>query len=182
MGGWMTTALNLGSGPSTPMAGWITLDRFAWPVNVCADLMALPFADASINRVHCAHVIEHVSYRNVPTALSEIRRVMSEDAILYISGPDIDRTKAIESAEWTFYTRYGSPRRNGWGHVWNCGVRKLRSLLIEAGLTPTWCEAIPPGWPVNTHAWPLDLETRFLCRRDDFAWPTSFPSEMKVRT
>lgn len=175
-------AVNLGSGPiKTLIPGWTALDRHAWPVNISAALTALPFRSGSVRRLHCSHVIEHVDIADVPTCLAEMRRVLARDGILYIAGPDIDRTAAIKSHEWAFYTRHGAPRQRGWGHLWNCGVRKLRALLIDAGLTPTWCKSIPPGWPVNTHAWPLDLEARFLCRRDDFPWPTSFPTGFEVQ-
>lgn len=173
--------LNLGSGNThAPVAGWFTVDRFGWPVNVCADLLALPFKDSSVKHVHLSHVIEHVPMEKVPKVLSEIRRVLLPSGILYCSGPDIDRTEAIGSDEWTYLTRLGGPKI-GWKHEWACGVVLLRDVLVKAGFTPTWCKSIPPGWPANTHAWPLDLEARFLCRRSDFVWPNSFPAAMQVQ-
>lgn len=178
----MTTQVNLASDRvTTPLAGWWTLDRYAWPVNVTADMGALPFRSGSVDHIHFSHAIEHVPFELVPDVLDEVKRVMTPNGILYCSGPDMDRTRAVGSTEWMFYTERGG-RRPGWGHAWTCGVKRLRKLLLEAGLSPTWCKSIPATWPPNTHAWPLDLEARFLCRHTEYQWPQQFPANFQVQT
>lgn len=174
--------LNLGSGNIyTPLAGWMSMDRFGWPVNVSGDVTHLPFKNESVDHIMLSHVIEHVPVPDVGDVLTEIHRVMKPNGIFYCSGPDMERTEAIGSPEWIWFTKNGGSRP-GWEHHWDCSVRTLRNMLLGFGFAPTWCKSIPPGWPPNTHAWPLDLEARFLCRKDDFPWPNSFPSNMLVQT
>lgn len=174
------TALNIGSGsrPSDNLT-FLWVDAGAWPVDVAADLRALPFRDGHFAHVNCSHLIEHVPFTDVVPALRELRRVLHRDGVLFASGPDMERARATHSREWVEFTRRGG-YKPGWEHRWTCTVRKLRRLLIEAGFVPTWVKAAPPGYPANTHAWPVDFEARFVCRRDDFPWPTSFPTDYQV--
>lgn len=172
--------LNVGSGAvPSPLAGWTNLDATAWPVHIQADAMALPFRAGAFETVHCSHVIEHVPERNAAALLYELRRVMRRDATLYISGPDGSRTKDIDSSYWSYMTRHGG-NVPGWQHEWTCTVARLRRMLLAVGLVPSWAMALPQGHPLNTHSWPLDLEARFICRRDDFGWPRSFPPGYQV--
>lgn len=178
----MTVQLNIGSGQIyTPTPGWLSVDMTAWPVNVMANIQALPFRSASVDHIHCSHIIEHIPFNRVFMTLLEIRRVLKPNGIMYISGPDMDRTKAINSKSWIWWTENGGAKP-GWEHEWVCGVTVLRHFLIMAGFTPTWAKSIPAGWPANNHAWPVDLEARFLCRLDTYPWSESFPSIMQYQT
>lgn len=174
------TALNIGSGIRTATnSTFLWVDAGAWPVDVAADLRSLPFRDQHFAHIHCSHLIEHIPLVDAPSALRELRRVMHRDGALFIAAPDMDRAKAAGSQEWIEYTRKGG-WKPGWEHQWSCSTRKLRSLLIEAGMVPTWAKMLPPGYPPNTHGWPPDFEARFVCRRDDFPWPQAFPSDYQV--
>jgi ubiquinone/menaquinone biosynthesis C-methylase UbiE len=51
-----------------------------------ADLMNLPFADATFDAVCCSHVLEHVP--DTRAALSELRRVLKDDGTLVIVVPN----------------------------------------------------------------------------------------------
>lgn len=169
--------LNIGSG--APPAGfgiangWVNVDALAWPVEVRADACALPFRDGTFEAVHCAHLIEHLRLDTVPAFLCEVRRVMRRDAVLFISAPDGDRARDVQSDYWVRMTKRGGAVP-GWSHEWVCTVRKLRVLLHDADLVPTWATALPQGHPPNSHGWPVDLEARFLCRRGDFGWPNQY--------
>lgn len=168
--------LNIGSGAVTPpVAGWTTLDAMAWPCSVRGDARALPFRDKSFEQVHCSHLIEHVTYDEALTVLQEARRVLRTNGIFYIAAPDSKRAKDAGSAYWAKVSHWGGARA-GWQHRWECTIPKLRKLLVAAGFVASWITAIPQGWPPNTHQWPLDFEVRFICRRDDCAWPTSYPT------
>ena len=62
--------------PSTSTGTFLTflyVDARAWPVDVCADILALPFKTGQFLHVACSHVIEHIDYTKVIAALSELR-------------------------------------------------------------------------------------------------------------
>lgn len=171
------TALNIGSGPRHGNYTFLYVDSKAWPIDVRAELPGLPFQNGTFEYVQCGHLIEHIDLDRVPDALADLRRVMMLKGVLYIAAPDMERASAVESAQWKHYTVKGGVP-DGWEHKWTCDVRTLRSLLIDAGLVPTWAKQVPPGWQANTHQWPVDFEARFLCRRDDWPWPRQFPQPL----
>jgi SAM-dependent methyltransferase len=175
------TALNIGSGvrPGDNLT-FLYVDATAWPIDVRAQLEHLPFRDGAFEYVQCSHLIEHVAFDDVPGALRELWRVLMVKGVLFISAPDMERADAVDSVQWRHYTERGGVA-DGWEHQWTCDVRTLRTLrtlLVDAGLVPTWATKVPSGWQVNTHQWPIDFETRFLCRRDDWPWPQAFPPAM----
>lgn len=172
--------LNLGCGsPNAALpalnTGWVWMDLHGWPVHVVGNGLHLPFRDESLEAVHCAHVIEHVTRDEALAFVREVRRVLIYNGYCYVSTPDADRTRAIRSHYWKALTKWGG-LVPGWTHQWQPTVRTLRALLVEGGLAPSWATAIPTGHPPNTHSWPVDLEARFVCRRDDFRWGTHFPA------
>ena len=66
--------LNLGSG-NEPMPGYVNVDRRVVPgVNVVADVMHLPFRDASADAVHASSLLEH--FHDPYQVLDEIHRVI----------------------------------------------------------------------------------------------------------
>lgn len=52
-------------------------------------LIALPYADASFDRVLCLDVLEHLAYADQPLALSEMRRVLTAAGELLVSVPNL---------------------------------------------------------------------------------------------
>ena len=52
-------------------------------------LIALPYADASFDRVLCLDVLEHLAYADQPLALSEMRRVLTTAGELLVSVPNL---------------------------------------------------------------------------------------------
>lgn len=171
------TALNIGSGPRVGTFTFLYVDANAWPIDVRAKLPGLPFRDGTFEYVQCSHLIEHVDYDLVLSSLRDVRRVMRPNGVLFISAPDMERASAVESVQWEHYTIKGGVP-DGWEHKWVSDVRTLRALLVDAGFVPTWAKQVPQGWQANTHQWPLDFETRFLCRRDDWPWPHAFPTPL----
>lgn len=169
-------SLNVGSGAiQTPVNTWYSLDAMAWPVNCRADVRNLPFRDNTFDGIHCSHLIEHIPIDEVPDALREIHRVLRKTGVMFISAPDSRRAKEAGSTYWAKVSHWGGATA-GWEHRWDCTIPRLRKVLEEVGFVATWAASIPPGWPQNTHGWPVDFEVRFLCRRSDCAWPTSFPT------
>ena len=54
-----------------------------------ADLLTLPFDDASFDAVLCLDVLEHVALLDQPKALAEIERVLTDDGLLLLSVPNL---------------------------------------------------------------------------------------------
>ena len=84
-------ALNVGCGP-TRIAGEIGVDLH--PTGGCdvqADLMALPFADGSVDAIRLDHVLEHLDQRHGVGALSEARRVLRPGGRIVVGVPDVWR-------------------------------------------------------------------------------------------
>lgn len=171
------TALNIGSGPRNGNFTFLYVDSNAWPIDVRAKLPGLPFENERFEYIQCSHVIEHIDLDDVPAALSDLRRVMMPKGIMYISAPDMRRAEDVKSKRWIHYTEKGGVPE-GWEHQWACDISLLRYLLVDAGFVPTWTKQVPQGWQANTHQWPVDFETRFLCRRDDWPWPQAFPQPL----
>ena len=66
------------------------LDENYSSAHVCrGSLTALPYPDASFDRVLCLDVLEHLAYADQPRALAEIRRVLSPDGELLVSVPNL---------------------------------------------------------------------------------------------
>ncbi len=72
---------------------------------VRADASRLPLADARFAAVICNHTLEH--FPELETVLAEIRRVLANDAALFVSVPDST----------TFAERYSGSAIRGAGHV-----------------------------------------------------------------
>ena len=54
-----------------------------------ASVLALPWAEASFDRVLCLDVLEHLAYEDQPRALTELHRVLAPDGELLVSIPNL---------------------------------------------------------------------------------------------
>lgn len=82
-------ALNVGCGP-TRIAGEIGVDLH--PTGGCdvqADLMALPFADGSVDSVRLDHVLEHLDQSASIGALFQAWRVLKPGGRITVGVPDL---------------------------------------------------------------------------------------------
>ena len=82
--------------------GYLSADLHDPRAMVKADIMALPFADASFDVVYCSHVLEHVA--DDRRALREIRRVLREGgwALILVpvhAGPTLEDPAVTDAAE-----------------------------------------------------------------------------------
>lgn len=81
MGRW----LHFGAGPNQLPAPWENL-------NATHDIRKpLRFENGSVSRIHCEHVIEHVSFLQGFAFLGECCRVLEPDGVLRLSFPDVTR-------------------------------------------------------------------------------------------
>lgn len=82
-----------------------------------ADATCLPFADASLDKIICSEVLEHVE--NYPAVLREINRVLKPGGLLAVTVP---RTWPEKICWWLSKEYYGVPG----GHVRIFNAQKLR--------------------------------------------------------
>ena len=92
---------------------------------LCADGLALPFADATFDRVICSEMLEHVpDYRGV---LREIRRVLKPGGLLAVSVPRY-------GPEWVCWQLSDAYHQVEGGHVRIFRRAQLRSAIESMGL------------------------------------------------
>ncbi len=105
-----------------------------------ADLSAIP--DGSADAVWCSHCIEHLFAHEVPLALSEFRRVLSEDGFACVIVPDLQAIAQWISTDRLHETIYDSPAGPVTAHdmLWGFGpaiARGNTAMAHRCGFTPT---------------------------------------------
>lgn len=91
--------LNLGSGP-TKMEGFLSVDAIKFPeVDIVADLTKKwPWANESVEEVHCSHTVEHLTAMQRVHFVNELYRVLIPDGKATIITP-----------HWSSCRAYGDP-------------------------------------------------------------------------
>lgn len=81
--------LHVGCGPNV-LDGWLNVD-----VNPCRSgvfylnaVNGLPLADQSVRRIHCEHFLEHLTFGDAVSFLTECKRVLEPDGTLRVIVPD----------------------------------------------------------------------------------------------
>ncbi len=151
--------LTLGAGHHPP-AGWLATDldpRVAPGVLFLDATRPFPFPDASFDRIHSEHMIEHVPLSGGRAMLAEAHRVLRPGGRLRLATPDLARlaglvaTPGADAAgaayvRWiaaTFPADGVEPRAvdvlnhamRAWGHVFLYDETTLRAELARAGFT-----------------------------------------------
>ncbi|QXC59121.1 methyltransferase domain-containing protein [Aquihabitans sp. G128] len=91
-----TVRLMIGSGPSK-REGWLATDL----IPSRPDVMLLdasepfPFDDASVDRIHTEHMIEHVDHEIGTHMLAECARILKPGGRIRLATPDFDRVVAL---------------------------------------------------------------------------------------
>ncbi len=140
--------LNLGCG-SKIMDGFVNVDMASnhshiQPDVACDITKTLPFEDGVADEIHAYHVVEHFTPFDVPTVLTEWKRVLKTGGLLVIEVPCFDKImrlfahkildgKAI-GLDWKYWL-YGDPRFQDEKmlHRWCYGVDELGDILYELG-------------------------------------------------
>ena len=125
-------------------ADWINLDIVRQDgVNVIGSGVCLPFADSSIDEIHCIHVLEHVTRDKYPIMLKEMYRVLKPGASCFVETPDFKCT--IDNLQGAFKRNdrhaihvwttsiYGKNERAGMAHHWGFFEGLLHLAMIDAG-------------------------------------------------
>lgn len=146
--------LNLGCGGAL-LDGWLNTDRDPAPGAVHLDVTRrFPLPDASVDRILCEHVIEHVSLDDAHAMLAECERVARPGARIRVSTPDLafvvdlGRPSADdEASDYLAWAReaFASGRRGSaralvvnnamrnWGHRFLFDEETLAVALTDAG-------------------------------------------------
>ncbi len=132
--------LNLGSGPDI-RPGYDNIDLyFEDPRVIKMDIRNLRYADNTVDEVLCSHVLEHLSFNDVPPTLKEIHRVLRPGGRVIIDVPDLEAVlrhwlKLPEKQRWGFALMeiYGSQERDGQFHRTGFTEARLRQDLMDAG-------------------------------------------------
>ncbi|CAN5616763.1 hypothetical protein BH10ACT1_BH10ACT1_35670 [soil metagenome] len=149
--------LMIGSGPSE-RPGWLATDL----IPSRPDVMLLdasepfPFDDASVDRIHSEHMIEHVDHTIGAHMLAECARVLKPGGRIRLATPDFDRVVALATGagEDVVALMAASNQRNeidpehltdpiwavnrlfsGYGHKFLYTEEALRRAMEAAGLT-----------------------------------------------
>jgi SAM-dependent methyltransferase len=113
-----------------------------------APLGALPFADASFDRVLCLDVLEHLTYQEQPRALSELHRVLRPGGELFVSVPNLAHLQSrVQFLLRGRLIRTASESK----HPGDRPVFEYRQLAQRAGFQLVRREGIFPTIPVVTH-------------------------------
>lgn len=98
--------INVGSG-GKGLAGWVNIEITpAKDTTLCLDIRRpLPFAEASVARLICEHVLEHVDFReDVPKIFADWVRILKPGGIARIVVPDlriyVEAYLAADPAQW----------------------------------------------------------------------------------
>ncbi len=100
--------LNIGAG-DTVIDGFTPIDR-----KLGTEAFPLPqYADGSVEEIRCVHMLEHLSYKEIPQALKEWNRVLRPGGRLRISVPNIDVVANLkDDPHWPFYLMGGQTDDN----------------------------------------------------------------------
>jgi len=96
------------------------------------------FSDEYADLIYASHVLEHLSYNNIPGILKEWHRVLKEGGVLRISVPDFDKLIEVYSFEQRDIKTIISPLMGGQDHDFNYhktvfNEKYLRALLLSVG-------------------------------------------------
>ena len=148
----MAKYLNAGCGTHYAK-GWVNTDvwedELTKPDVVVKPGEPYPFGDNTFDAVYMGHVLEHISWSEVPAFLEEIKRISKPGARLLIVGPDVLKTIdrwAKKQEPWDMVlsvmehqdinTQPGREHHwwDGATHHWNCHHERVWNLLTACGL------------------------------------------------
>lgn len=162
--------LGCGTNPQhTDDANWIHADCRILPhVEYIGDVSRkLAFEDNSFDEVLARSILEHISYRQVPSTLKEWYRILSTGGILELIVPQVD-------AVFKCYAQGTMTLDEFWGYLYGgsdyafnfhlCGFTKeiLTKCLLDAGFTDIqFTDPFNFSEPLN----PLSWELRCIARK-----------------
>lgn len=133
--------LNVGCGDHYA-SGWTNLDpqpsETVQPDIVGSLTDLTPWVDG-VTAVYCGHVLEHLPFHDVASALRALWKRCVPGAHVALVGPDVDRARRLhERGEITTETLdgaiHGAGRWHGDEHLWECTEHQLLDFARASGL------------------------------------------------
>lgn len=135
--------LDIGCGPNIKGEDWIGIDQFKFPAVkhvVKLGSRPLPFADGSVDEVHCSHFLEHLTQRERCFFLNDLHRVMKKGSSCALIVP-----------HWASGRAYGDPT-----HQW-----PAISEMFFYYLDRKWREENAPHTDKKHLKWGYDCDFEF---------------------
>ena len=121
--------LNIGAGPVV-IDGFTPIDR-----KLGTDAFPLNYPDNSVSEIRASHILEHMSFREVPQALEEWRRVLKPGGKLRVAVPDFRKiANSIETDPSWAYCLMGGQMDEDDFHKSAYDEARLAGYLHQAGL------------------------------------------------
>lgn len=135
--------LHLGCG-NVNIAEWLNIDLESPTADMRLDLTKpLPFDDCSVTHIFNEHFIEHISWSEAISFLSECRRILSPNGVIRITTPNLRFLIAsylhASKDEWGDLWQPDTPcllmneGMRSWGHQFVYDADELVRILVEAG-------------------------------------------------
>lgn len=121
--------LNIGAG-STVIEGFTAIDR-----KLGTEAFPLKYPDGSVSEIRASHILEHLSFADVPKALEEWRRVLKPGGRLRVAVPDAKRLlESIDNTGNWAYCLMGGQIDGDDFHKSAYDEARLAAYLHQAGL------------------------------------------------
>jgi predicted SAM-dependent methyltransferase len=112
--------LDLGCGLE-PLKGFVGVDMYTGPEHIDLTVFPWPWADGSVDEVHCAHFIEHLPRGVFVPFVDELHRILKPGAKATIVHPNLKSARAFQDpthqdfipAERWMYVQQGWRAANG---------------------------------------------------------------------
>ncbi|MCW2682651.1 MAG: tetratricopeptide repeat domain with UbiE methylase [Blastococcus sp.] len=136
--------LHLGCGKRR-MRGYINIDQHAsGATDYVGDILELPVAPETVERIETYHVIEHLPHRLAPVAVERWHQWLEPGGVLVMECPDFDQgvRDYLDGAEERIFSIYGHQRFDGDAHLFGYNEARLVKLCTDAGFRKA--EIVPP--------------------------------------
>lgn len=162
--------------------GWINTDVWSDGKTTRPDVVVkpgkpYPFDDNYFDAIFLGHVLEHISWRDVPEFLNDMKRIAKPNAEFLICGPDVFKTikrwsegyepwdMVLSALEHQDIEKTSSNNPDWWdgaAHHWNCHHERVWQLLAAHEFTNLTdvADLIPKDtflkqWKNKTITWPV---------------------------
>jgi predicted SAM-dependent methyltransferase len=149
--------LNLGSGPEKGINGWINID-LGGGADLAVDLTkGIPFEDCSVSDIYTSHFLEHLSYDQIKSLLTECLRVLKPGGMLLTCVPNSEAfIRAYADKQYQQATLSNGEQIEIPSFLVESGERVYSKALVNTGSKIDWMNYI--AYSANEHKYMFDKE------------------------